>query len=286
MTYTTLISVDELKAHLEDPNWVILDCRFTLAEPEKGSNDYQRGHIPGAVYAHLENDLCSPIIPGKTGRHPLPTVDDLARVFSQWGITDRVQVVAYDDWDAAPGAIAARLWWTLQWLGHEAVAVLDGGWKYWTMQGGPVSTDHVPHAAAVFTPRVKRALLATSDFVDRVRTDNRYAIFDSRSRERYEGKMEPIDPIAGHIPGAVSAPYIENCGEDGLFLKPEALRDRFEKCLDGLPTEKAIYYCGSGVTGAHNVLALAHAGMGLARLYAGSWSEWITDPDRPIAVGE
>ena len=280
MPYTTLINATELRSRLEEPDWRVIDCRFDLAETEAGRRAYQAGHIPGALYAHLDEDLSGPIIPGQTGRHPLPPVETLARTFSSWGIDDRVQVVAYD---ALNGAVAARLWWLLRWLGHEAVAVLNGGWQGWQAEGHPVSAEKPVQPARTFTPRPRLELLANVTDILATRDNPAYRLFDARSADRYRGENETLDPVAGHIPGAISAPFAENLDAQGHFLPKAALQARFQDLLGTVPPERAIFYCGSGVTAAHNLLALAHADLGEGRLYAGSWSEWITDPTRPIA---
>ncbi len=285
MPYTTLISADELSAHLDDPQWAIIDCRFTLGDAERGRKDYLVSHIPGAVYAHLDEDLCARVIPGVTGRHPLPTIDQLVQKFSGWGVDSEVQVVAYDDWPGIGLGTAARLWWTLRWSGHNAAAVLDGGWRSWSTAGLPVRLGEERRAPRTFQPVLQSELLVGAAEVERLRIDPAYRLFDSRSADRYRGENETIDPVAGHIPGAISASFAENLGVDGLFLSPQALRKRFEGLLDKTPAERAVFYCGSGVTATINNLALAHAGLGNAKLYAGSWSEWITDPDRPVETG-
>ena len=282
MTYTTLISTHELALHLHDPDWAIFDCRFALAEPERGRRDYRHEHIPGALYAHLNEDLAGPIVPGVSGRHPLPAVEFIAGRFSAWGIDDTVQVVVYDE---SGGSIAARLWWMLRWLGHDAAAVLDGDWRKWKNEGRAVS-DHVEaRPARSFVPRPRSDWLVTTAEVESRTQAAGYKLLDSRTAERYRGENETIDPIAGHIPGAISAPYPDNLNADGAFRSPEELRTRFDSLLGSTPPDRAAFYCGSGVTAAHNLVALKHAGMGDARLYAGSWSEWITNRQRPIAVG-
>jgi thiosulfate/3-mercaptopyruvate sulfurtransferase len=279
--YTTLISAPELNQYLYHPEWVVIDCRFALANTEKGRRDYQQGHIAGAVYAHLDEDLASPVIPGQTGRHPLPAVEKLAETFSRWGIDESVQVVVYDD---AGGAMAARLWWMLRWLGHDAAAVLDGGWQQWQSTGYAVRSGMESRAGRVFTPQPRPHLLADITEVLTIRHDPAYRLLDARSADRYRGENETIDPVAGHIPGAVSAPYVENLGVDGRFRPVEELRARYQNLLGDTPSEQTIVYCGSGVTAAHNLLALTHAGLGEGHLYVGSWSEWIIDPERPIAL--
>jgi thiosulfate/3-mercaptopyruvate sulfurtransferase len=279
MTYTTLISTNELALQLTDPDWAICDCRFALAEPERGRRDYVREHIPGAIYTHLNEDLAGPIIPGVTGRHPLPAVEAAAQQFARRGIDDRVQVVVYDD---SGGDIAARLWWMLRWLGHAAVAVLDGDWRKWKTEGRAVRNGAESRTARVFVPRPRSDMLVTTAEIERKRQEAGYKLLDSRTPERYRGEREPIDPIAGHIPGAISAPYPDNLNSDGTFRSDEELRARFTALLGDTPAEQTAFYCGSGVTAAQNILALQHAGLGEAKLYAGSWSEWITNPHRPI----
>jgi thiosulfate/3-mercaptopyruvate sulfurtransferase len=279
MTYTTLISTTDLAPHLADPDWAIFDCRFSLADPERGRRDYVYSHIPGAIYAHLNEDLSSPIVPGVTGRHPLPPIDVLTSALSQWGIDDRVQVVAYDD---SGGGIAARLWWLLRWLGHEAVAVIDGDWRKWASEDRAVNNHKESRPARSFVPRPRSDLLISTAEVESKMHEAGYKLFDSRTAERYRGENETIDPIAGHIPGAISAPYPDNLDPDGSFRSDEELRARFTALLGDTPAEQTAFYCGSGVTAAQNILALKHIGLGDAKLYAGSWSEWITDPKRPI----
>lgn len=279
MTYTTLISTNELALHLGDPDWAIFDCRFSLADPERGRRDCLHEHIPGAIYAHLNEDLSSPIVPGFTGRHPLPTLEFTAQKFGQWGIDDRVQVVAYDD---NGGGIAARLWWMLRWLGHDAVAVLDGDWRKWKNEGRPVGNNLEARPARAFVPRPRMDLLITTAEVESRMQDAGYKLFDARAADRYRGENETIDPIAGHIPGAISAPYPDNLNPDGTFRPQEELRARFEALLGDVPAEHSAFYCGSGVTAAHNLLALKLAGLGDARLYVGSWSEWIANRRRSI----
>jgi len=282
MDYKTIIAAELLAEHLQDDNLVIIDCRFTLGDDLRGTSDYQQAHIPGAVYAHLDNDLCGSIIPGKTGRHPLPDVDLLVDRFSRWGISSEVQVVAYDDWPGNGIPVAARLWWSLRWLGHEKAAVLDGGWDGWTQAGYPISRGTEEQSRAVFVPLRKPDLFAGSTLVDSMRQDPVSRVVDSRSSDRYRGENETIDTVAGHIPGAISLPYQDNFDAGGLFHPASKLRKKFRDILGDTPASDVAFYCGSGVTAAVNVLAMAHAGLGDARLYVGSWSEWITDTRRPV----
>jgi len=283
MTFTSLIRADELAQHLFDPDWIIVDCRFSLANLERGRLNYLKAHIPGAIYAHLDEDLSAPIIPGKTGRHPLPSAEEAARRFGQMGVGPGMQVVAYDDLGGALAAV--RLWWMLRWLGHDAVAVLDGGWKRWVKEGRPVTGGSETRPSRTFPFKERKELSFTTEEVDALRRKPDYRVFDARAYERYLGQNETIDPVAGHIPGAYSASYAENLIADGDFRPPEELRQHYESLLGGIAAEKAIFYCGSGVTSIHNILAMQYAGMGEARLYAGSWSEWITDRSRPVAIG-
>jgi thiosulfate/3-mercaptopyruvate sulfurtransferase len=280
MTYTTLISTDDLAHHLGEANWMVIDTRFSLQDTEWGWREYLHAHIPGAVYAHLDRDLCAPVVPGVTGRHPLPSMDTAAQTLARLGVGDGFQVVAYD---AAGGAMAAaRIWWMLQWLGHEAVAVLDGGWSKWLREGRPVSAGEDRRKLGRFIPRPRPELTASAAEVDALRRDPAHRLIDVRAAERYRGEVEPIDPVAGHIPGALSAPYTSNLAPDGTFEPIEMLRKDYLALLDDVPTQRIVFYCGSGVTAAQSVLAVTHAGLGLPRLYPGSWSEWITEPKREV----
>ena len=282
--YRTLISAADLMAHLNDPNWVIVDTRFALADFTLGRRKYLDLHIPGAVFADLNLDLAAPHIPGATGRHPLPSVEQAAAVFARLGISHGVQVVAYDD---AGGALAAgRVWWMLRWLGHNQVAVLDGGWQAWQPAGYPVRSGEETNPQGVFVPHPRPGLLVTTAQVDAMRHDPAYLVIDARAHERYLGQNETIDPVAGHIPGAISAPYLHNLAPDGRFLPVDELRKRYEGLLASIPVENTATYCGSGVTSIHNLLAMQHAGFGEGGLYVGSWSEWIVDRTRPVATGE
>jgi thiosulfate/3-mercaptopyruvate sulfurtransferase len=283
MPFTHLISVAALQAHLNHPDWVVVDCRFSLADTEAGRRAYRSGHIPGAWYAHLDEDLSGPIVKGKTGRHPLPDPAFVQGRFSDWGIGAHTQVVAYDD---LGGAMAARLWWLLRWLGHEAVAVLNGGFQAWVSEHGECSTALPSTREGGFAPHLNPDMARDSRFIEQHLQDPTFLLVDSRAPERYRGDVEPIDPVAGHIPGAVNLFHATNIGPDGLFLPEAALRQKFEALLQGHEAEKTVFYCGSGVTAAHNLLAMEVAGIKGASLYPGSWSEWIADPSRPVARGE
>jgi thiosulfate/3-mercaptopyruvate sulfurtransferase len=268
--------------NLGNPDWVIVDCQFALDDPEYGRREYIEAHIPGAVYAHLDEDLCSPWIKGVTGRHPLPSVAAFTDKLARWGIDAAAKVVAYDD--AGGSMAAARFWWLMRWLGHYAVAVLDGGWQEWLKSGQPVRSGVESRSSRIFIPRQRSgSLIETDELVTRLE-DPRLILVDSRAGERYRGEVEPIDPIAGHIPGAFNAPHLAVLDERGKFLSPSTLRAHFTELLGKFSARDVVFYCGSGVTAVQNILAVAHAGLGDARLYPGSWSEWITDPGRPVAT--
>jgi thiosulfate/3-mercaptopyruvate sulfurtransferase len=280
MTFTSTITVADLVKHIGDPDWSIIDSRFKLADPFRGQMDYEIAHIPGALYAHLHNDLSGPIIPGITGRHPLPTIEKATEVFSSVGIDSNVQVVAYDD---SGGALAAvRVWWLLRWLGHEAVAILDGGWQAWVKHGYKVRSGFETRTARRFIPNPRNELIVTAEQVDIMRQDPQYRVLDARSADRFRGENEIIDPVAGHIPGAISSPYGGNLNPEGTFWSEEVLAERYKKILGNVPIENVVVYCGSGVTAVHDILAMMKAGLGEARLYAGSYSEWITNPKRLV----
>lgn len=282
--YSTLIAAADLASHLDQPDWVAVDCRFDLAQPASGREAYTNGHIPGARYAHLDEHLSSPVGPG-TGRHPLPDPDRLAATLGSWGITNETQVVAYD---AGNGAYAARLWWLLRWLGHDRVAVLDGGFKAWTDLGLPVTKAMPEPAPARFIAHLKPEMVLTSaDICARLaaRPAADWLLLDARAPERFSGLVEPLDPVAGHVPGARNHPFTTNLAPDGRFLPATELRKNFTRSLGAILPENAVMMCGSGVTACHNLVALAAAGFAGGKLYAGSWSEWIRDPARPIATG-
>ena len=277
--FSTLISSQELALRLTMPDLCIIDCRASLQDVSAGWSAFAKAHLPGASFADLLEDLSGPIVRGQTGRHPLPLIEAFAAKARGWGISAGSQVVAYDD---TGGAFAARLWWLLRWLGHDAVAVLDGGFPAWIGEGRPVTDELRRIAPGDFTPQPRPQLLVTAR--ELAPQSSARKLFDARAPERFRGDVEPLDAIAGHIPGAVNLPFAENL-KDGRFRSPAELRERFAVALDGASPDEAVVYCGSGVTACHDVLAFAHAGLPLPRLYAGSWSEWITDPTRAIAKG-
>jgi thiosulfate/3-mercaptopyruvate sulfurtransferase len=280
--HTTLIDADTVAAHLDDPRWRVVDCRFDLAAPDSGRHAWERDHIPGAVYADLERDLSGPRS-GRTGRHPLPDAEAMASWLGSAGIDDGVQVVCYD---ADSGAFAARLWWLLRWLGHDAAAVLDGGYAAWTAAGLPVDAA-APHADPVtFRPRLRDGTLTAEAGEIHPGNPGRGLPVDARSTERFRGESEPIDAVAGHVPGARNRPFARNLEPDsGRWRPPHDLRAEWERLLGGTEPAGVVHLCGSGVTACHNLLAMEHAGLRGSRLYPGSWSEWITDPERPVATG-
>jgi thiosulfate/3-mercaptopyruvate sulfurtransferase len=281
MTLNTLIDVDTLQGLLGKPSLAVVDCRFDLMNPGAGHQAYLKGHIPGARYADLNRDLSAPVT-ARTGRHPLPAPEAFAARLGELGVANDTQVVAYDD---ANSSMAARLWWMLRWLGHTAVAVLDGGFKAWLAHGGAVESREIAAAGAHFTPRVDpRAMLTTAE-VERALQDGTALLVDARAAERFAGSVEPIDPVAGHVPGAVNHPFTANLGADGRFLPAALLGQRWRERLAGKNPEQLVAMCGSGVTACHHLLSLEAAGIHGGRLYAGSWSEWIRDPRRPIARG-
>ena len=277
MKFTTLVSPDQLAQHLHDPQWIVFDCRFALTRPESGRQAYAKSHIPGARYAHLNEDLSGPVTPA-SGRHPLPDPGLLASKLGQWGVDRDKQVVVYDD---SFGSMAVRLWWLLRWLGHDAVALLDGGFPAWLKQGRELDADIPEVHPTEFHPAQNDSLWVDSEAVLAALRQKR-VIIDARAEERFTGFIEPLDKVAGHIPGSLNAPFEDNLDMRGNFLKPEELRAQYESLLHGAPPGEVIHMCGSGVTACHNLLAMELAGLPGSKLYAGSWSEWITDPSRPI----
>jgi thiosulfate/3-mercaptopyruvate sulfurtransferase len=275
--FSTLVSPDQLAQHLHDPQWVIIDCRFALTRPESGRQAYAKAHIAGARYAHLNEDLSGAVTP-TSGRHPLPDPGLLANKLGLWGVDHDKQVVVYDD---SFGSMAVRLWWLLRWLGHDAVALLDGGFPAWQRQGRELSAEIPVIRPAEFHPAPDNSLWVDSGAVLGALQQERL-IIDARPEERFSGLFEPLDKVAGHIPGSLNAPFEDNLDMRGNFLKAEELRAQYESLLHGTPSREVIHMCGSGVTACHNLLALEIAGLPGGKLYVGSWSEWITDPSRPI----
>jgi thiosulfate/3-mercaptopyruvate sulfurtransferase len=286
MPFTTLIGVEELRDLLaRKADLVIVDCGFDLTDTEAGHWAYEAGHLPGALYAHLDRDLAGPLHPKGarsaefTGRHPLPDRADFARRVGSWGIGAQTQVVFYDD-QGAP--YAARAWWMLKWLGHQAVAVLDGGRTAWMKAGGPL--DHTAHEAQPGPPYPMSAqpAMPTIETPALLRALGRVRLFDARNLDRWRGAAEHLDPVAGHVPGALPRFFKDNLQPDGRFKPADELRGAFA-ALGAAAGAPVVHQCGSGVTACQNVLAMAHAGLDAGMLHAGSWSEWCADASRPVA---
>ena len=282
MAFSTLISTAALALHLDDPPFAIVDCRYKLDDESWGKQEYTNLHIPGAVYAHLGHDLAGPKT-GTNGRHPLPDPKTLADTFGRLGIESGVQVVAYDQDN---GMYASRLWWLLRWVGHNAVAVLDGGFKKWIAEGRPAKSGDEHRAPGTFigTPRADMAIDAQA--VASLAGRREWTLVDARAPERYRGETEPFDKTPGHIPGAVNHFFASNLDDGGTFRTPEELRDKLGASIGSqVAADHIVCYCGSGVTACHNLLALEHAGLKGAKLYPGSWSEWSADAARPVERG-
>ena len=279
--YKTLISTADLAAHLGDPSFVIVDVRHDLSQPERwGEDAYRKSHIPGARFVHLDRDLSAPKS-GTNGRHPLPAPEVAAATFGRLGIGAGAQVVAYD---AQTGVFASRFWWMLRWLGHDAAAVLDGGFDKWTREGRPVTSDAAQVVPATFAIRRVEPVV-DADAVLASLGDRSLTLIDARAPERYRGEVEPMDPVAGRIPHSLNRPASQNLGPQMTFKPAATLRTEFERLLAGTPADRVVHSCGSGVTACHNLLAMEVAGFPPTRLYPGSWSEWSADPSRPTEKG-
>jgi len=273
--FTTLISEDELFNEYNNPDWIVFDARYDLMDKNAGKEAYLQGHIPGAIYVDLHDDLSrSPST--NRGRHPLPTVETINALFSELGIRSNMQVVVYDD---SAGSFGARLWWMLMYMQHNKVAVLDGGWQSWLTAGRPVNQEVEARVSVEF----KNSAIE-KNVVDIEEVENFERIIDSRDPARYRGDIEPIDQAAGHIPDAINRFWKDNLSEAGTFKAKQALKQEFEEILGHTKSEDAVFYCGSGVTACHNLLAAAHAGLNLPKLYAGSWSEWSSTPGKAIVA--
>ena len=279
--YDRLISVDVLAAHLDEPLWRVIDCRHDLQNTAYGEQAWAKGHIPGARFMHCDRDLSGP--PGEGGRHPLPDMDAFVAKLEAMGVGDEHQVVAYDN---EGGIFAARLWWMLRLLGKDNVAVLDGGLPGWRRAKLPLETTVPEVAPARLTVRWRDLQVDAASVLDKLHSPA-MLLLDARSEERYAGENETLDPVAGHIPGAINRFYFDNLDDAGCYFKPpEALRAEFEDILDGVDARKVVQVCGSGVTACHNLLAMEAAGLSGSRLYVGSWSEWCSDPSRPFVTGD
>lgn len=279
--FSTIVGGPDLLAHIHDPHWRVFDCRHDLANPLHGRSAYARGHVPGARFLHLDDDLSGPKT-GTNGRHPLPAPHWLADRLTAHGLNHEDQVVAYDD---SGGTFAVRLWWMLRWLGHERVAVLDGGIAAWRRVGGTLTAELPPPADGNFTPRPQCGMRVDAAYVLSKLGDAGTLTLDARNEERFSGENEPLDPVAGHIPGAVNRFYQDNLDDYQCFRPAAELRAEFAALLGQRTAGDIVHSCGSGVTACHNLLAMEIAGLHGSKLYGGSWSEWCADPGRPIATG-
>jgi len=281
-----LVGVDELREHLRDPQWRVVDCRFELTKPDRGYSDYLSGHIPGAVYAHLDHDLAAPI-DEHSGRHPLPDPDAFSRTLGRLGIARDTHVVAYDQ---ASCAIAARLWWMLRWMGHTSGRLLDGGFAAWRQRGLPLETGTPLIEAVSYAGKPDASMtVTTAELENALETDSPLMLVDARDAARFEGRTEPIDAVAGHVPGARNFPFGSSLTAEGYWRSSDELRKAWEALPGGPPPDAEAGFwaamCGSGVTACHLAVSAGLAGLPQPRLYAGSWSEWIRDHGRPVATG-
>jgi thiosulfate/3-mercaptopyruvate sulfurtransferase len=281
MSFRTLISTAALASRVDHDAYVVIDCRFKLDDPAWGEREHAAAHIPGAVYAHLDRDLSGPKT-GANGRHPLPSPDALSATCARFGIESGIQVVAYDQDN---GMFASRLWWLLRWMGHDAVAVLDGGFAKWIAEGRPTRAGVETPAAKPFVAHVRGDMMVDAAGVAALAGSPASVLVDARAPQRFRGEVEPLDKVPGHIPGARNYFFQDNVDEHGTFRTPEELRERLRPSIGGAAIADVICYCGSGVTACHNLLAMEHAGLSGAKLYPGSWSEWCADDTRPVETG-
>ena len=280
MNLSSLVSCAQLATHLDDPQWRVFDCRHQLSDVGYGARAYAEGHLPGASFLHLDRDLSAPMN-GRNGRHPLPDPQRLADLLGAAGVADATRVVVYDD---AGGMVAGRLWWLLRWLGHERVAVLDGGIGQWLKEGRPLTTEVPVAAPARFAEKIapRDWVLSADEVQARIGSDE-LCLVDARAPDRFRGENETLDAVGGHIPGARNRFFRDNLDAQGLYRPAAELRREFLALLDGVDPARVVMYCGSGVSACHNLLAMELAGLPMARLYAGSWSEWCSDTARPVA---
>lgn len=276
-----LISTEKLAAHWNDPRWVIFDCRHDLTDHDKGERLYREGHIPGAFFAPVETAL-SGKKSGKNGRHPLPAPDEFATFLAAHGVSPGSTIVAYDD---AGGLYAARLWWMARWIGFDSVALLDGGITRWIAEGRKLTTDIPTAQSGGIQAKPQPAMVWDAATVSRNLNNPSAAILDARAGERYRGEVEPMDPVAGHIPGALNRFYKSNLNTDLTFRPPAELKQEFAALLQHRAPENVAHSCGSGITACANLFAMEYAGLPGSKLYAGSWSEWVSDPARPVTRG-
>ena len=282
MEYNTIISADELAKIIDNDDVRIFDCRFLLKDPQGGLKKYQEGHLPNAQFADMDTQLSSAMTE-QSGRHPLPSAMDLIEQLQAWGISNDTQVIAYDD---ISGAFAARMWWMLRWMGHNKVAVLDGGMQKWQANGGELSTDIPSFTAGNFDAEIHDDWLVDIETVQAELANKNITLIDARAADRFTGKDQKTDPVPGHVPGANSLPFGGNLTAEGTFAAAEVIQARFSKLITDQPLDKVVNMCGSGVTACHNLLALEIAGITPTKLFIGSWSQWIRDTSRPVATGE
>lgn len=281
MMFTTLISPQDLANCCGSPALLMVDCRFELSDPQKGENAWRNAHLPDAHYAHLDRDL-SDLSKAGLGRHPLPDIDRFAATLRRWGWRPDMQVVVYDD---ASGSNAARLWWMLRLVGHRRVAVLDGGFAAWAAAGLPLTNEVPAQAGGAIDLVYAKDEIVYADELSAGLSAGSVLLLDARGVARFRGEVEPIDPVAGHIPGARNRPFTDNLEAGSRFKHADELREEFETVIEGFEPGQVIHSCGSGVTACHNLLAMEHAGLAGSRVFAPSWSGWIADPSRPIALG-
>lgn len=281
MSFQTIISVEELNENINQKSWCLFDCRFSLKDPKEGLVKFNQGHIPGAQFADMDTDLSSTMTTN-SGRHPLPDPIELIEKLQNWGVSNASQVICYDDMS---GAFAARMWWLMKWLGHDDTAVLDGGLSQWTKSNLPIETDVHSRPVGTFNGEANNSMWVDINFIQEQLELNKIHLLDARTSDRYTAKDRKTDPVAGHIPGALSFPFAANLTKQGKFKPAKDLHKRFSNVFSNDQTE-VINMCGSGVTACHNLLAMNIAGLPLTRLYVGSWSEWIKEKSRPVATGE
>ena len=281
MGFQTIISVEDLNENINQKDWCIFDCRFSLKDPKGGLAKFSQGHIPTAQFADMDTDLSSAITEN-SGRHPLPNPNEFIAKLQNWGVNNTSQVICYDDMS---GAFAARMWWLMKWLGHDDVAVLDGGINHWTKKELPIETDIHERPEGAFTGETNSNMWVDINFIQEQLEQNKIHLLDARASDRFTAKDTKTDPVAGHIPGALSFPFAGNLTKQGIFKSGQDLQKRFSSVSANDQTE-IINMCGSGVTACHNLLAMSIAGLPMTRLYVGSWSEWIKEKSRPVAIGE
>lgn len=281
MEYKTIISAAELAEIIDHEDVRVFDCRFMLKDPQGGLKLYQAGHLPNAQFADMDTQLSSPMT-NESGRHPLPEVDAIVEQLCAWGVSNTTQVIAYDD---ISGAFAARMWWLLRWLGHDNVAVLDGGMQQWEKLGKEFTQEIPQVARQEFKPQINTQWLVDIETVQKELSEQKITLIDARSADRYTGKDQKTDPVPGHVPGASSLPFAGNLTEAGLFDTPENIRARFNTVIADQALDNVVNMCGSGVTACHNLLAMAVAEIEPTKLFVGSWSQWIRDQNRPVALG-